>query len=552
MKKSIKKIVASLLAIIMVLGTCSSAFAYTVTDGIITDLDDGESIYLLAGNATGWNVANPDAVLTPVEGKDGVLSFNVELAAGTANEWEKRFSIVGNYRNGETYVQGGWTRILLGEPEYLPNDTFTCLSVICVDDLEAATSATVYYDTRTSTLAIVDRENNEIPYTLLWASMDRDEAKADGSAYTLEELAEIGFDNYVASLSADRRADINAIDEEITLTKSVFNGKYLSNVAGLINYIATGEDYLSGPAFTIDAPDTVCRTQDCEASVTLPDSISDAVLTCEFIGRGGAVDTTIENGMLNGTIKSSSYPNDENSFKLIVYATTDDGFSYNVSKTVKIQNEHAGGVATCTESAICDTCGEHYGELDSSNHNLEKISANNATVTETGNTEYWHCTDCGKYFTDENGTDEITLDDTIISKLPPEIIEGKGQSVTEGESKELTFKSNAAFSDFIRVELDGKTLDAENYTATEGSTIVTLKADYVATLSAGEHTIGIVSESGTATTTFTVNAKSIVNNDTKSPETGNDEYALYFAMLFALCGAGIITASAYSKRKKHS
>ena len=58
--------------------------------------------------------------------------------------------------------------------------------------------------------------------------------------------------------------------------------------------------------------------------------------------------------------------------------------------------------------------------------------------------------------------------------------------------------------------------------AKEGSTIVTLKADYVATLSAGEHTIGIVSTSGTATTTFTVNAKTAADNDTNSPQTGDN------------------------------
>ncbi len=58
--------------------------------------------------------------------------------------------------------------------------------------------------------------------------------------------------------------------------------------------------------------------------------------------------------------------------------------------------------------------------------------------------------------------------------------------------------------------------------AKEGSTIVTLKADYVATLSAGEHTIGIVSTSGTATTTFTVNAKTVADNDTNSPQTGDN------------------------------
>ena len=256
-------------------------------------------------------------------------------------------------------------------------------------------------------------------------------------------------------------------------------------------------------------------------------------------------------------------------------------------------SNHTGGEATCTAKAECEYCGAEYGELDSSNHtggteirgakdatcteegytgdtycigcgekisagtaikmsahNLEKISAKDATVTETGNTEYWHCKDCGKYFSDENGTDEIALDDTVISKLPPEIIEGKGQSITAGEKKELTFKSNAAFSDFIRARLDGKTLDEKNYTVKEGSTIVTLKADYVATLSAGEHTIGIVSESGTATTTFTVNAKAVVDNDTKSPQTGdNSHMALWIALLF-MSGAGAIGTTVYGKKKR--
>lgn len=161
--------------------------------------------------------------------------------------------------------------------------------------------------------------------------------------------------------------------------------------------------------------------------------------------------------------------------------------------------------------AVCEYCGEEYSELDSTNHNLEKISAKDATVTETGNTEYWHCKDCGKYFADENGEKEIELADTVIAKLPPEIIDGIGQSITEGEKKELSFTSNAAFSDFIRFELDDKTIDEKNYTVKEGSTVVTLKADYVATLSVGEHTIGIVSTSGTATTTFTVNAKAVVD-----------------------------------------
>ena len=199
---------------------------------------------------------------------------------------------------------------------------------------------------------------------------------------------------------------------------------------------------------------------------------------------------------------------------------------------IKDHAEHSGGTATCTSKAVCEYCDEEYGEIDSTNHNLEKISAKDATVTETGNKEYWHCKDCGKYFADENGENEIELADTVIAKLPPEIIDGIGQSITEGEKKELSFTSNAAFSDFIRVELDGKTLDEKNYTVKEGSTVVTLKADYVATLSAGEHTIGIVSESGTATATFTVSEKTAADDDTNPPTGDNSHMALWIALLF--------------------
>ena len=142
--------------------------------------------------------------------------------------------------------------------------------------------------------------------------------------------------------------------------------------------------------------------------------------------------------------------------------------------------------------------------------------------------------------------------DSTISTLPPEIIKGKGQSIVAGENKELSFTSNAAFSDFIRVELDGKTLDEKYYTVKEGSTIVTLKADYVATLSVGEHTIGIVSTNGTATTTFTVKAKTAVDNDTDSPQTGdNSHMALWLAVLLVSGGALIVTG-VYGKRKTHS
>ena len=125
----------------------------------------------------------------------------------------------------------------------------------------------------------------------------------------------------------------------------------------------------------------------------------------------------------------------------------------------------------------------------------------------------------------------------------------------------MSFTSNAAYSDFIRVELDGKTLDEKNYTVKEGSTIVTLNADYVATLPAGEHTIGIVSESGTATTTFTAAEKEATgttddsdkdskSDDEDSAKTGDNTNIVLWLSLMLLSGAGIAGAGVYTRRKR--
>ena len=149
--------------------------------------------------------------------------------------------------------------------------------------------------------------------------------------------------------------------------------------------------------------------------------------------------------------------------------------------------------------------------------------------------------------------------DDIIIMVSPEIIEGAGQNTTAGEKKALSFTSNAEFDDFIRVELDGKTLDKKNYTAKKGSTIVALKADYVATLSVGEHTIGIVSKTGTATATFTVakgNNPTGSNSNTGSvnrvSQTGDNSMMLLWIALLLVSGGMLTLMGIYYKKKKHN
>ena len=81
---------------------------------------------------------------------------------------------------------------------------------------------------------------------------------------------------------------------------------------------------------------------------------------------------------------------------------------------------HAGGKATCTEKAVCDICGESYGETDPDAHSdLEHIDAKAATEDSEGNIEHWHCKVCGKYYADAEATKEITDADTVTKKLPP-------------------------------------------------------------------------------------------------------------------------------------
>ena len=263
------------------------------------------------------------------------------------------------------------------------------------------------------------------------------------------------------------------------------------------------------PTINISGADKVCRTQDYKFSFTLPEGATGAACGYEFIGLGGAPLTpTVENGLYSGIIKASTYPATENSFKLIVSAKTADGFAFSAEKKVTIQNEHTGGTATCKDKAICEVCGESYGKLDPNNHaNLKHIDAKAATKTSEGNIEYWYCDGCNKYYKDAKATQEITKAQTVTAMLPPKITAGDGATVTQGEKKELSFTSDASFADFLRVELDGTTLDEKNYTKKEGSTIITLNRDFVATLSVGEHTLSIVSKSGTATAKFTVKAK---------------------------------------------
>ncbi len=91
-------------------------------------------------------------------------------------------------------------------------------------------------------------------------------------------------------------------------------------------------------------------------------------------------------------------------------------------------SKHTGGTATCTAKAVCETCDQPYGELGA--HKLTKTDAKAATCTEAGNEAYWTCSGCGKYFSNENGTNEIEKDSWVLKTL--------GHDMTKTDAKEAT------------------------------------------------------------------------------------------------------------------
>lgn len=58
--------------------------------------------------------------------------------------------------------------------------------------------------------------------------------------------------------------------------------------------------------------------------------------------------------------------------------------------------EHKGGTATCSKLAICEVCGQEYGEIDKNNHvNTEIRNKVDATTETEGYTGDLYCSDCG-------------------------------------------------------------------------------------------------------------------------------------------------------------
>ena len=140
-----------------------------------------------------------------------------------------------------------------------------------------------------------------------------------------------------------------------------------------------------------------------------------------------------------------------------------------------------------------------------------------------------------------NITSNINLE-VVVEKIVYEVTEGANQKYTITKNNEAKFRINADFRLFDegKVYVDNELVDPKNYTAESGSTIITLKKEFVDTLSVGEHTLKVLfNDGGEAITTFNV---ARVTVPTDNPQTG-DNIGFYIISgilsIVGLAGAGI-------------
>lgn len=307
-------------------------------------------------------------------------------------------------------------------------------------------------------------------------------------------------DNNIATVSED--GTVTAINAgTATITATAADG---SGISASCNLTVTHGNMIQTPKK--DATCTVDGTEE--------------YWTCEICGKhykdeSGTIPTTPEENKIPATGHNYGEPEwswSEDGKTCTVTFTCANDETHKETPEVKVTSA-VKTPATCTEKGVTT-----YTATVKFNGQTYTDTKDVADIPATGHSyENGKCTVCG----------------AIDPNFTPEIIAGANGTWQKGTQDGLSFTSNAAFDDFIKVQVDGKDLDASNYTIKEGSTIVTLKASYLETLSVGKHTLAIVSDTGIAETEFTILAAS--DSDESLVQTGDNNMSL--VALLSIIGA---------------
>lgn len=365
--------------------------------------------------------------------------------------------------------------------------------------------------------------------------------------------------DYVFTVTASN--DVGSVSKELTITVKDVDPIYSIQNSGDISFADAIESYTPEVK-------TIMITNDGNQPITLNQPVSSesfdvGTLSKTELNVGETAEFTVQpkNGLLAG-----SYEED------IVITGTNNGKSVSTKVNVKFNVKHNAVKVerkdpTCTEKGnieywYCEACRKYFQDealtkelkqeetiLLATGHNLTKVDEKKPTVDAAGNIEYWYCEVCNKYFSDEKAEHEITLEDTIIAKLP-KFVSGANQEWTKGSKDGLTFKIDTDIKEFKKVLVDGKELKDTDYDIKSGSTILTLKPSFLDTLSAGKHKIRFEFNTGSVEAYFTVKDKEN-SSQTESANTGvQNKYGLWIVLLLVAAG-GLAGFGILSKRRKN-
>ena len=186
---------------------------------------------------------------------------------------------------------------------------------------------------------------------------------------------------------------------------------------------------------------------------------------------------------------------------------------------------------------ICDTCG--YDKTVPHTHNLTLVPAKAPTCTEKGNTAYYTCDGCDKWFEDATGAPEIT-DKTSVILAATDHSPSDWKSDNTDHWKECTVVSCGVVIEGSKAAHDFKWVVDKEATATkkgskhEECKVCGYKKDAVEIPATGTPT-----EPGKPT-------------GPDSPQTGdNSNMILWIALLF-ISGGVLTGVTVFDKRKRHS
>lgn len=174
-----------------------------------------------------------------------------------------------------------------------------------------------------------------------------------------------------------------------------------------------------------------------------------------------------------------------------------------------------------------------------------------------------------KYQLDDNGSGTIFVEGKAVKKDTAEpqtnepqantsqsstdtykIINGARSTWNGSTTEGLTIRGDGDFAKFAGVRVDGNWIPSAHYEAKSGSTIVTLKPSYLASLAEGEHTVDIMWIDDSASTTFTVAANTAAAQPELDsvPKTGEGVMG-WMPEILLLVAAGLVTFGGILRRR---